>query len=102
MVTYGIGVKAAFFLNSSNNFLVLFENTNLIYLVDLTTNIQYPLNPLSSTDQTVDYANNIYTCFNNVITKTTISSFDPNALSVTPTPFPSSPFILPLNMSEDQ
>ena len=70
-------VASAHFLNSSNDLVVIF-GANTTIIVDLTTDIQYPLPFLQATDYTTDRDSNIFSCYDNVIQQLQVS-FTPTA-----------------------
>ena len=65
-------VDSVHFVNSSNDFIIIFQATSTFF-VDLNTSSQYQLPYMAATSYTTDIGNNIFTCSNNTMTQVGIS-----------------------------
>lgn len=65
-------VFEAHFVNSSNEFIIVFAQTTT-FVVNLTSGNQYPIQYFDGVDFATDFDNNLFVCQNNVITQTSLS-----------------------------
>lgn len=66
-------IHSAHFLNDSNQFIIVF-GTNSTTLVDILTGTHYPISHIPTTDSTVDYSNQVFTCHNNLLQQLLITT----------------------------
>jgi hypothetical protein len=110
-ITINDTIKLAFFLNSSNDYLVVVGKTST-FIVDLANGEQYPVDPLIATSYGSTFDNCIVTCKNNIIEQKKITytpgtttntlapllTLPPLPLALTPPPFPPLPLTLLLQL----